>query len=76
MQCIVSDFLFQVSISHCSIGYYLSHTGSDYTLRGWGYHGEDIEVMRLVLRDEMTMEMMGEVITSITQAVEKLLDQA
>lgn len=50
--------------------------GSDYTLRGWGYHGEDIEVMRLVLRDEMTMEMMGEVITSITQAVEKLLDQA
>ncbi|KAJ5409716.1 uncharacterized protein N7487_004075 [Penicillium crustosum] len=48
----------------------------NYTLRGWGYHGEDIEVMRLVLRDEMTMEMMEEVVTGITQAFEKLLDQA
>lgn len=76
MQCMVSNSLFQVSISHCSIGYYLSHTGSDYNLRGWGYHGEDIEVMRLVLRDEMTMEMMGEVLTGITQAVERLIEQA
>lgn len=76
MQCMVSDSLFQVSISHCSIGYYLSHMGSDYTLRGWGYHGEDIEVMRLVLRDEMTMEMMGKVFTCITQAFERLIDQA
>ncbi|OQD66984.1 hypothetical protein PENPOL_c004G00788 [Penicillium polonicum] len=48
----------------------------NYNLRGWGYHGEDIEVMRLVLRDEMTMEMMGEVLTGITQAVERLIDQA
>lgn len=32
--------------------------------------------MRLVLRDEMTMEMMEEVVTGITQAFEKLLDQA
>ena len=76
MQCMVSNSLFQVSISHCSIWHYLSHTGSDYTLRGWGCHGEDIEVMRLVLCDEMTMEMMEEAIKGITQAVEKLLDQA
>lgn len=71
----VSNSLFQVSIYRYSIGCHLSHTSSDYNLRGWGYHGEDIEVMRIVLRDEMTMEMMGEVLSGITRAVERLIDQ-
>ena len=39
-------------------------------------HGEDIEVMRIVLRDEMTTELMVEALTGITQAVESLIDQA
>jgi hypothetical protein len=35
------------------------------------YCSEDIEVMRIVLRDEMTTELTGEVLTGITQVVER-----
>jgi hypothetical protein len=55
---------------------YSSNTIPDYTIRGWGSHGEDIDVMRIVLRDEMTAELMDEVLKGITCAVEELIDQA
>jgi glutamate decarboxylase len=54
----------------------LSGTIPGCTIRGWGSHGEDIEVMRIVLRDEITTELMVEALTGITQAVERLIDQA
>ncbi|KAJ5302354.1 hypothetical protein N7508_007217 [Penicillium antarcticum] len=47
----------------------------NYTFRGWGANGEDYEAMRIVLRDEMTTELMEEVLAGITQAVERLMDQ-
>ncbi|KAJ5757350.1 uncharacterized protein N7511_006044 [Penicillium nucicola] len=48
----------------------------NYTLHGWGAQGEDIEVIRIVIRDEMTTDLMGEVLAGIIQAVERLMDQA
>lgn len=46
---------------------------SGYTLGGWGAHGEDIDVMRIVLRDEMTAELLGEVLTGLARVVERLI---
>lgn len=46
---------------------------SGYTLAGWGAQGEDIDIMRVVLRDEMTIETLEEVLTGLTHAVEHLI---
>ncbi|CAI7597838.1 unnamed protein product [Penicillium glandicola] len=46
-----------------------------YTLHGWGAQGEDIDVMRIVLRDEMTVELMAEVLKNVIHVVEELIDQ-
>lgn len=46
---------------------------SDYTLAGWRAQGEDIDIMRVVIRDEMTIEVLEEVLTGLTNAVECLI---
>ncbi|KAI2704966.1 hypothetical protein CBS147317_1918 [Penicillium roqueforti] len=45
----------------------------NYTIRGWGAHGEDIEVMRIVLRDEMTAELMTKVLAGMTHKTCRLV---
>jgi hypothetical protein len=61
----------------CSFGgsFYLNAI-TDYTVPVSRFNGEKIEVMRIVLRDEMTDELMEEVLTCITQAVDKLIHKA
>ncbi|CAG8268763.1 unnamed protein product [Penicillium salamii] len=45
----------------------------NYTLAGWRAQGEDIDIMRVVIRDEMTIEVLEEVLTGLTNAVECLI---
>ncbi|KAJ5263424.1 hypothetical protein N7478_011029 [Penicillium angulare] len=46
-----------------------------YTIPGWGPDGEDIEVMRIVVREDFTSKTAKEVLTGICGAVKNILDQ-
>jgi hypothetical protein len=43
-----------------------------FTVSGWGLNGEDIEVMRIVVREEMTAEMMAKILQHLVDAVKAL----
>jgi glutamate decarboxylase len=51
-----------------------SNISIGYALGGLGARGEDIDVMRVVLRDEMTAELLGKVLTRLTGAVERVIE--
>ncbi|KAJ5335538.1 hypothetical protein N7452_007941 [Penicillium brevicompactum] len=44
-----------------------------YTLGGWGAQGQNIDVMRVVVRDEITTELLEEVFSGLRDAVENLI---
>lgn len=57
----------------CPITQIHSNILSGYTLGGWGAEGQDIDVMRVVLRDEMTDVVLEEILTSLRKVVEHLI---
>ncbi|EPS26248.1 hypothetical protein PDE_01184 [Penicillium oxalicum 114-2] len=58
---VISDVLYDMNISIPS-----------FTLSGWGFNGEDIEVMRIVVREESTADEMANILRHLLDAVKRL----
>lgn len=47
----------------------------DYTIKGWGDDGSDIDVMRIVVREELKLPLMHKTISAILECVNSMVQR-